>query len=114
MHQSFVSTAPPPTGKGGIMTFHLSKPWYKPHLVGQADDNNPDYPALSSRVKFPNVIISALRGQSKSKYPAPHPTYSMATPVGWGPWIQMTDALSLNQWTAYKYSYLAYFLFASS
>ena len=54
------------------------------HLWGQADDNNP---ALSSRVKFLNVISPALRGQSKSNYPAPQPTFSMAIPVGWGPWI---------------------------
>ena len=73
MHQSFVSTAPPPTGKGGIMTFHFSEPsiGISPALWGQADDNNP---ALSSRVKFPNVIIPALWGQSKGNYPAPQPT----------------------------------------
>ena len=35
MHQSFVSTAPPPTGMGvGIVTFHFSEPWYKPSHVG--------------------------------------------------------------------------------
>ena len=26
MHQSFVSTAPPPTGMAGIVTFHFSEP----------------------------------------------------------------------------------------
>ena len=92
MHQSFVSTASPPTGKGGMMTFQSLG--ISPALWGQADDNNP---ALSSRVKFLNVIIPALRGKSKSNYPAPQPTYSMAIPVGWGLWIQMTGALSLNQ-----------------
>ena len=30
MHQSFVSTAPPPTGMGGDNDFHFSEPWYKP------------------------------------------------------------------------------------
>ena len=52
MHQSFVSTAPPPTGKGGIMNFQSLG--ISPALWGQADDNNP---ALSFRVKFLNVII---------------------------------------------------------
>ena len=33
MHQSFVSTAPPPTGMVGIVTFHFSEPWYKPRPV---------------------------------------------------------------------------------
>ena len=37
MHQSFVSTAAPPTGMTGIVTFHFSEPWYKPH----PDGNNP-------------------------------------------------------------------------
>ena len=77
MHQSFVSTAPPPAGKGGIMIFQSLG--ISPALWGQADDNNP---ALSFRVKFLNVINPALRGQSKSNYPAPQPNYSMAIPVG--------------------------------
>ena len=34
MHQSFVSTAPPPKGMGGDSDFHFSEPWYKPHPVG--------------------------------------------------------------------------------
>ena len=34
MHQSFVSTAPPPKGMVGIVTFNFSEPWYKPHPVG--------------------------------------------------------------------------------
>ena len=33
MHQLFVSTAPPPTGVEGIVTFHFSEPWYKPRPV---------------------------------------------------------------------------------
>ena len=33
MHQSFVSTAPPPTGMARIKTFHFSEPWYKPRSV---------------------------------------------------------------------------------
>ena len=86
MHQSYVSTAPPPTGKGGIMTFQSDG--ISPALWGQADENNP---AFSSRVKFLNVIIPALRGQSKSNYPAPQPTYSMAIPVGLGLWILDTN-----------------------
>ena len=50
-----------------------------PALWGQADDNNP---ALSSRVKFLNLIIPALWGQSRSNYPAPQPTYSSG-PIPW-------------------------------
>ena len=34
MHQSFVSTAPPPTGMGGDSDFHFSEPCYKPRPVG--------------------------------------------------------------------------------
>ena len=29
-HMSFVTTAAPPTGITGLMTFKLSEPWYKP------------------------------------------------------------------------------------
>ena len=84
-------------GRVGKRLFTFQSLGISPALWGQTDDNNPGYPALSSRVKFPNVIIPALREQSKSNYPAPQPTYSMATLVGWGPWIQMTGALNLNQ-----------------
>ena len=93
----------PTYGEGWDNDFTYQSLGISPALWGQADNNNP---ALSSRVKFLNVIIPALRGQSKSNYPAPQPTYSMAIPVGWGLWIQMIGALSLNQWQAYKYSYL--------
>ena len=34
IHQSFVFTAPPPTGMAKIVTFHFSEPWYKPRPVG--------------------------------------------------------------------------------
>ena len=35
VHQSFVSTDPPPHLQGwmGIVTFHFSEPWYRPHPV---------------------------------------------------------------------------------
>ena len=36
MHQSCVSTAPPPAG---IVTFHFQSPGISPSLWGQADDN---------------------------------------------------------------------------
>ena len=40
MHQSFVSTAPPPPpylqGMGGDNDFHFSEPWYKPGRVAQS------------------------------------------------------------------------------
>ena len=63
MHQSFVSTAPPPTGKGGIITFH--SPGISPALWGQADDNNPALsPALHNTKShwdmFLNIITPTL------------------------------------------------------
>ena len=63
-------------GWAGIMTFHFSKPWYKPALWGPADGNNPALsPTLqnrkSHRGKGPNVKAPAVRGQSKSNCPAP-------------------------------------------
>ena len=43
MHQSFVSTAPPPTGMGGDSDFFQS-PGISPALWGQADGNkNSEY-----------------------------------------------------------------------
>ena len=65
MHQSFVSTAPPPTGKGEDNDFTFQSPGISPALWGQADDNNPSLsPALHNRkshlVKFLNVITPAL------------------------------------------------------
>ena len=39
MHQSFVTTAPPPTGKGGD-DFQLSVPCYKPHPQGATGGQN--------------------------------------------------------------------------
>ena len=65
MHQSFVSTAPPPTGNGGIISFHFQSPGISPALWGQADDNKPALrPALhktkSHWVKFLNIITPAL------------------------------------------------------
>ena len=44
MHQSFVSTAPPPTGIAGIVTFQ--SPGISPTLWGQADGNNPTLSSL--------------------------------------------------------------------
>ena len=34
MHQSFVTTAPPPSGKGGDYDFSVSVPCYEPHPEG--------------------------------------------------------------------------------
>ena len=88
MHQSFVSTAPPPTGMGGDDGFLLSRA-----LWGKADDN---YPALcptlhnrkSQQGKCPQcytpTLPMALRGQSKNNCPAPYPGYPTAIPVGGG------------------------------
>ena len=61
MHQSFVSTAPPPRGWAGIMVFTFQSPGISPALWGQADDNNPALcPTLHNRKsqqgKCPNVI----------------------------------------------------------
>ena len=61
MHQSFVSTAPPPpTGMGGDNDFTFQSPGISPALRGHADGNNP---ALSATLhnrkshggKIPNV-----------------------------------------------------------
>ena len=90
MHQSFVSTAAPPTGMGGYNDFTFPGPWYKPRPGGQADGNNPALcPTLhnrkSHRVSVPMLYphtSPALRGQSKSNCLAPYPGYSTAIPVG--------------------------------
>ena len=76
MHQSFVSTAPPPTGMGGDSDFIFQSPGISPALWGQANGNNPTLsPVLHYRRyhegRFPNVIAPAPRGQSKSTCIAP-------------------------------------------
>ena len=40
MHQSFVTTAPPHTGKGGDNDFSVSVPCYEPHPRGQTGGQN--------------------------------------------------------------------------
>ena len=62
MHQSFVSTAPPPplTGMGGDNDFTFQSPGISPALRGHADGNNPALSATlhnrkSHRGKIPNV-----------------------------------------------------------
>ena len=62
MHQSFVFTAPPPTG---IMIFTFQSPSISPTLWGQADGNNPAVcPTLHNRKsqlgKCPNDITPTL------------------------------------------------------
>ena len=44
---------------------------------------------VSAPMLYPHTS-PGLRGQSKSNCPAPYPGY----PRRWGPWIQMTGALS--------------------
>ena len=61
MHQSFVSTAPPP----GIMILPFQSPGISPALRGQADGYNPSLcPTLHNRKsqqgKCPNVITPTL------------------------------------------------------
>ena len=61
MHQSFASTAPPPTGMGGDNGFTFQSPGISPTLWGQADDNNPALcPTLHNRKsqqgRCPNVL----------------------------------------------------------
>ena len=40
MDQSFVTTAPPPTEKGGVFDFSVSLPCYEPHPQGQSRGQN--------------------------------------------------------------------------
>ena len=52
MHQSFVSTAPPPTGMGGDNGFTFQSPVISPALWGQANDNNPAlYPTAAVHLR---------------------------------------------------------------
>ena len=94
MHQSFVSTAPPPTGMAGVVTFQ--RPGRSAALWGQADGNNPTLsPGLQqiSPGKCLKVITPSL---------LPHcgdnqiilALHSTAIPVGRGEraWIQMNGA----------------------
>ena len=104
MHQSLVSTIPPPTGMGGDNDFHFPEPWYKPRTVGNKlmittllfaspyTIENPSRVYVSFPMLYPHTS-PALRGQSKRNCPAPNPGYPTAIPVG-GAWIQMTGALS--------------------
>ena len=84
MHLSFVSTAPLTTGMGGDNGFTFQSPGISPALWGQADDTYvttllfaPPYTTENpSRVGVPMLYphtSPALRGQSKSNCPAPHP-----------------------------------------
>ena len=113
MHQSFVSTAPPPppTGMGKDSDFSLFRALVSPALWGQADGNIPTLsPALhyrkSHQGKCPNVLTPALPWYcgDNQKVLALH--YSTAIPPlsgRWGGgWIQMTGTLtvinSLHVW----------------
>ena len=89
MHQSFVFTAPPPTGMGGDNDFHFPEPWYKPHPVGQADGNNPALcPTLQNRKseqgKCPNVITPTLPWHCGDNQKVIVQHLTTAIPVGGG------------------------------
>ena len=89
-------------GWAGIMGFHFPEPWYKPALLGKADDNNPALcPTLHNRKsqqgKCPNVIpphFPGTAGTIKKVLSSTLPRLSHGYPRRWGPWIQMTGALS--------------------
>ena len=86
MHKSFVTTAPPPTGKGGDYDFSVSVPCYKPHPQGA---NWRYLPTLSNRKspwgKDPNVktlsfISPALRTAETLEKQLPH-TLAKLSPI---------------------------------
>ena len=67
MHQSFVSTAPPPTAMGGDNDFNFPEHGISPALRGHADGNNPALcPTLHNRKseqhKCPDVISPHFPG----------------------------------------------------
>ena len=75
MHQSFVSTAPPPMGMGGdTVTFTFQSPGTNLALGRHYDSNNPTLsPALHYRKVsqcYNPRTSPKLRGQSKSTCPA--------------------------------------------